>query len=297
MKLTLGPVLYHWSAERLVDFYARIADEAPIDRVCLGEAVCSKRAPFTDEILPGIAERLTRAGKEVLLSSLALVSTKRERRILADLAVAADGLVEINDPTGLRFLSGRRFGVGPFVNVYNEATFAWLEARGAAFVCLPPELPLEAVRAIAAAARVAEVEVWAFGRVPLAISARCYHARLNGLTKDGCRFVCERDPDGLLLTTMSGQPFLAVNGVQTLSHTHACALGHVAALSSSGVASLRLSPQDLDMVAVAELFRDACDERIAAEDAVAVLREICPAPLSNGFLAGTAGRRFEPHPD
>lgn len=295
MKLTLGPLLYHWSPDRIVDFYARIADEAPVDRVCLGEAVCSKRAPFTDKILPEIAERLARAGKEVVLSSLALVSTKRERRILADLA-AGDGLFEINDPTGLRFLSGRHFGVGPFVNVYNEATLEWLESRGAAFVCLPPELPLEAVRAIAAAAHVAEIEVWGFGRIPLAISARCYHARLSGLSKDGCQFVCERDPDGLALTTMSGQPFLAVNGVQTLSHTYACALGDIAALARGGIVSLRLSPQEVDMVAVADLFRDACDERIAPADAVAVLREICAAPLSNGFLAGTAGHRFERYP-
>ena len=46
MQLTLGPVLYHWAPERWRDFHYRIADEAPVDTVVVGEAVCSKRTPF-----------------------------------------------------------------------------------------------------------------------------------------------------------------------------------------------------------------------------------------------------------
>ena len=53
-KLTLGPVLFHWPAERMQDFYARIADEADIDIVYLGESVCSKRASFFDPLLPDL---------------------------------------------------------------------------------------------------------------------------------------------------------------------------------------------------------------------------------------------------
>ncbi|MCP3056298.1 U32 family peptidase, partial [Aurantimonas sp. LRZ36] len=37
MRLTLGPVLYNWPADEWSDFYARIADEAPVDRVVVGE--------------------------------------------------------------------------------------------------------------------------------------------------------------------------------------------------------------------------------------------------------------------
>ena len=44
--LTLGPLLFHWPAHKRRDFYLRIADEAPIDTVYLGEVVCSKREPF-----------------------------------------------------------------------------------------------------------------------------------------------------------------------------------------------------------------------------------------------------------
>jgi len=35
MELTLGPIPFHWSAEARRDFYARIADEAPVDTVYL----------------------------------------------------------------------------------------------------------------------------------------------------------------------------------------------------------------------------------------------------------------------
>ena len=31
--LTLGPVFFHWPADWLADFYRRIADEAPVERV------------------------------------------------------------------------------------------------------------------------------------------------------------------------------------------------------------------------------------------------------------------------
>ena len=46
LELTLGPLFFHWSAAEIGDFYARIADEAPLDRVYVGEVVCGKRAPL-----------------------------------------------------------------------------------------------------------------------------------------------------------------------------------------------------------------------------------------------------------
>ena len=41
---------------------------------------------------------------------------------------------------------------GPFVNVYNEGTLAYLARRGAVRVTLPFELPATALRALAGAA-------------------------------------------------------------------------------------------------------------------------------------------------
>lgn len=296
--LTLGPLLFHWTAEAWSDFYARIADEAEVDRVCLGEVVCSKRLPFYIDRIPEAADRLQRAGKTVVLSSLALVTLKRERRMCADLAASGDVEAEVNDLTMLAHLEpGRRFAVGPLVNVYNEGTLDVLARRGATHVCLPPELPFPSVSLLAGAgaARGVTTEVWAFGRVPLAISGRCYHARVHGLAKDNCRFVCGEDADGLMVETLDGEEFLAINGVQTLSSTYCSLLGGLAALAEVGVASFRLSPHGCDMVAVAGLFRKVLDRRLDGEEASRALAALVPgAAFSNGFLAGTHGAALVP---
>lgn len=290
MQLSLGPVLYNWAPERWRDFYFAIADEAPVDVVSVGEIVCSKRSPFFDDHLPAVIERLRSTGKQVLLGSLILVSQRRERRQTEELAAVKDMLVEVNDLTCLRALAGRPHAIGPFVNIYNESAAAFHAAQGAARICLPPELPLSSVVAIAAGVPDVAVEVFAFGRVPLAISARCYHARVHKLAKDNCRFVCDKDPDGLALKTLEQQDFLAINGVQTLSYACTNLLGDASRLREAHVASLRLSPQDCDMVAVAKVFRDVLDGRDDAEGGNRRLAALYPsAPFSNGFLHGSAG--------
>ena len=293
MQLTLGPVLYNWQPERWRDFYFRIADEAPVDRVVVGEVVCSKRAPFFEPYLPEVIERLTVAGKQVLLGSLVLVSLRRERRQTAGLAELSGGLVEVNDLTCLKSIAGRPHAVGPYVNIYNEASAAFHAAKGATRICLPPELPLSSVAAIAGALPEVAIEVFGFGRMPLAISARCYHARLHKLAKDNCRFVCEQDPDGLVVTTLDDEAFLNMNGVQTLSHGCCNLLGDLDRLKQSGVRSLRLSPQACDMVAVSEQFHAVLAGRVEAEAATGRLREIYPdVPFTNGFLYGAPGASY-----
>lgn len=291
MELTVGPNQFFWDADRWSAFYGGLA-EAPVDRVVLGELVCSKRLPFYQDRIPAAVERLLAAGKDVALTSLALVTLKRERRMTADLADMGVE-VEINDLTALAHLpGGAAFRVGPLVNVYNEGTLAWLAARGATRICLPPELPLASVRALAGAARDLGVaaEVWGHGRLPLAISGRCYHARLHGRTKDNCQFACEEDPDGLSVETTDRQPFLAMNGVQTLSDSVASMACQVETLTEAGVSALRLSPQTGDFNALCRLYRDRCDGRIEAGAMAAKLRDAVPGGrLSDGFLTGTCG--------
>jgi collagenase-like PrtC family protease len=290
VQLSLGPVLYNWAPQRWRDFYFRIADDADVDVVVVGEIVCSKRTPFFAPHIPAVVERLQAAGKQVLLGSLILVSQRRERLQTRELGQSPDTPVEVNDMTCLRSLAGRPHAIGPFINIYNEASAALHARLGATRICLPPELPLPSVAAIAAARPELVVEVFAFGRVPLAISARCYHARLHKLHKDNCRFVCEKNPDGLLLKTLEQQDFLTVNGVQTLSLACANLLGDVEALRSSGVRSLRLSPQDCDMVEVFRIFRDVLDGRDDAGGGNRRLAEVYPnVPFANGFLHGAPG--------
>lgn len=289
--LTLGPVLFHWEAAAWRDFHLRIADEAPVDTVVIGEVVCSKRMPFVAEHLPAVIDRLRAGGKQVLLATLALPTLARERRAIAELAASEMDMVEANDVSVLSALAGRRYAIGPFVNVYNEGTAAWLAARGAARICLPPELPAASIATIArAVAPATAIEVFAFGRIPLAISARCYHARAHGLHKDNCRFVCGEDPDGMPVETLDAEPFLAVNGLQTLSHAAMNLVEDVGVLADAGVAALRLSPQRCDMVAVARAFRDVLDGRCDPAEMRAALTALLPGiPFANGFLHGQAG--------
>ncbi|MCB1486327.1 MAG: U32 family peptidase [Bauldia sp.] len=295
--LTFGPLLFNWTPDRWSDFYARIADEAPVDRVCLGEVVCSKRLPFYVDRIPDAIERLRRAGKTVVLSSLALVTLPRERQASADLASLVGMEIEVNDLTMLSHLDeGQGFAVGPLINTYNEGTLVYLAKRGATHICLPPELPLASIETLASAAKLAgiESEVWAFGRVPLAISGRCYHARVHDLSKDNCQFVCGEDLDGLKVETLDGEDFLAINGVQTLSYTHCNLLGSLGRLVEAGVTSIRLSPHSCDMVAVAELFRQAIDGQLDDDSVSREIATLLPdADFSNGFLAGPYGAAFQ----
>ena len=134
------------------------------------------------------------------------------------------------------------------------------------------------------------IEVQVFGRQSLALSARCYHARAHGRTKDTCRFVCENDPDGLVLATLEGKPFLVANGVQTLSYEYLNLAQEIPALKAAGVSRYRLSPHSCDMVQVATTFRGVLDGALASTEALARLEELpLDAPFSNGFHHGRPG--------
>ena len=283
-SLTMGPVYYLWDGPKWRDFHFRIADEAPVDRVVIGETVCSKRQHFIEPHLAEVTERLEAAGKTVVLSTLALVTLERESRQIRDMVAESEYPIEANDLSALGLLNGKPHSIGPLVNVYNAGTARLLAARGASSICLPPELPFSSVQAIAAETPDIALEVFAFGRMPLAISARCAHARAKGHIKDNCQFVCGEDPDGLPVKTLDRQSFLALNGVQTVSHTCQALLGELKELAAAGISGFRLSPQDCDMVAVATLYRAVLDGGMEVWEAIDRLQEIYPAaPLSNGF--------------
>lgn len=295
-RLTLGPLLYHWTADAWRDFYLRIADEAPVASVYLGEVVCPKRAPFTLPHYDVVIARLRAAGKEVAYSTPALIADERDWALLSGAIAMNDALVEANDVAALSLLIGRPHAVGPYVNVYNEATLARLASDGAIRVTLPVELPSASIAKLAETANpeieMPEIEVQVFGRWPLAISARCYHARAYGRSKDACLYACGEDPDGLPVETLDDKPFLAVNGVQTLSCSYGCLVRELPVLKELGVKWFRLSPQRVDMVAVARLHEEVLGGRIDGDEAWRTVQHLAgPVPLSNGFFHGQEGAR------
>lgn len=287
----MGSIFFHWPEEKWRDFYFRLADEAPVDTVFIGEVICSKRAPFYEPLYHEVAQRLQNAGKKVIFSTLAEVTVRHDRKTVESLCAVNDWMIEANDASALWHLCGRPHAIGQMMNVYNEDTLAFLASKGAKRFCLPPELPADSIKKLCAQAKKlgVEIEVQVYGRVPLALSARCYHARAHARTKDGCQFVCNQDPDGMALETLEGKPFLTINGIQTLSHTCLNLVHELPELRTMGVSAFRLSPHNHDMVETAKLYCAALQGTIPADEVIARLKENSSMPFSNGFYHKIAG--------
>ena len=296
-NLTLGPVLYNWPVESWRDFYFQIADEAPVETVFLGEVICSKRAPLFDPYLEEVVTRLENAGKKLVFSTLAEVTSKLDRR-LVDKVTKLDGIVvEANDVAALWHLDGQPHAIGPYINVYNEDALEFFVGNGARSVCLSPEMPADGIAALAkrAVELDVELEIQIYGRVPLALSARCYHARAHDRTKDSCRFICDRDPDGMVLDTLEGVPFLTINGIQTQSYSCLNLVGELDQLMENGISRFRISPHSTDTIKVIEIFRGVIDRKLNAAEASAQLRECgLKVPFSNGFYHQQPGHEWHP---
>lgn len=293
LELAIGPLLFNWAPERVSAFYEEIARQPGVDRVYLGEVVCGKRGPLLAETLAQAAEVLQAAGKTVVWSTLALPASTRDRNLIR--ALASDpALIEVNDICALAHRpAGAPFVAGPLLNIYNEAAASELMAQGCVRLCANVELSLSALAAMSARLPALEIEIFAYGRLPLALSGRCYHAREHGLHKDNCQFVCDRDPDGLAVETLDHAGFLAVNGVQTLSHGVQVADNPLEELRAAGVTALRLSPHSGDMARVIAGFRAFADGALAPADLPAhILATDPPGPLVNGYLHGAAGARW-----
>jgi len=290
MKLSLGPLLYYWPREAVLAFY-RDAAAWPVDSVYLGETVCSRRRELKLADWVAIGEALAAAGKEVVLSTFELIESDADLRTMH--AVAGNGAfrVEANDMAAVRALAGKTpFVAGPFLNVYNAATLSLLADLGATRWVAPVELSREGIAAVVAEGPAGiETEVFAYGRLPLAVSARCFTARYNNLTKDHCEFRCIEHPDGLALDTQEGQHFLVLNGVQTQSAAVHSLAPELDAARAAGVGMLRLSPQSQHVGEVVAVFREAADGKIAAREAVARLAPLMPAAACDGYWHGKPG--------
>ncbi len=284
MDLTLGPISYFWPRERVMDFYCQVADW-PVQRVSLGETVCSKRRALSAADWLGVARDLAAAGKQVSLATLTLIEAESELSALKRWCDNDDFQVEANDMAAVYHLRGRPFVAGPGLNLYHPAAVRLLVGLGMQRWVPPVELP---GRDLAACLRALpcppQVEVFAYGRLPLAHSARCFTARHRGLPKDRCNFVCKDYPDGLAMATREGQDFLAFNGIQTQSARSYNLIGDLASLRDCGVTALRISPQSQHTGAVVEAFAN-----VLAGAPPVDLSGLMPVGPCNGFWHGRSG--------
>lgn len=295
MKLSLGPVLYYWERERLLDFYAQAADW-PVDVIYLGEVVCSKRRALRFDDWLAVAERLMLAGKEVVLSTLALVEAESELGAMRRVAGNGRFAVEANDAAALNMLAGTgtRFVAGAYLNLYNGETLDLLHGLGAYRWVLPVELSRDMLAALQACRPAGmETEVLVFGRVPLALSARCFTARAHHLPKDECEFRCRDYADGLPLATREGRRFLTLNGIQTQSGGSVNLAGALPELSELDVDVVRLSPQSQGMDEIVRLWRAAVDGRLSAAEVETRLLPHLPDGVCNGYWRGEPGMAWQ----
>ena len=290
MKLALGPLLYFWSRERVREFYEQAAGW-PVDIVYLGETVCAKRRELRLDDWLDIAGKLERAGKEVVLSSLALIEAASELKALRHLVGNGHYAIEANDMAAVQMAREQvPYIAGPHLNIYNHATLEIHHALGAQRWVMPVELSRRALASLQAGRPAGlQTEVFAFGRLPLAFSARCFTARAHRLPKDDCQLRCGDYPDGLILNTQEGQPLLAMNGIQTQSATACNLIGAVPDMQSLGVDVLRLSPQSQGMAVVAEAFASVCAGEMNPAAGLRCIEQAVQIPFSNGYWHGQAG--------
>jgi collagenase-like PrtC family protease len=278
MKLSLGPLQYYWPRQQTLDFYDAVAS-MPVDIVYLGETVCSRRHELRLDDWLDVAGRLADAGKEAVISTQALIESESDLKALRREVDNGRFRVEANEMGAVRLLAEKTIPwiAGPTLNVFNPETLRLLAEAGATRWVMPPEAGRDMLAGVAAALPAGmETEVFAYGRVPLAYSARCFTARRYNLQKDNCEFKCIDFPEGMMVRTREGQDFLVLNGIQTQSAKVYNLLADLPELAGAGVDILRISPQPEGTAEVVAAFRDRKPTALAGD-------------FCNGFWHGEPG--------
>ncbi|MFP7721317.1 U32 family peptidase [Lysobacter sp. A3-1-A15] len=285
MKLSLGPLQYFWPRERTLAFY-REAVDWPLDVVYLGETVCSKRRELGTRDWIDLAGELSGSGKQVVLSSLALIEAESELGVLSRLVEEGGCWLEANDLSAVQLCrqAGLPFVAGPTLNIYNHEALAMLMEDGLRRWVPGVEQGEVLIRELRDAMQATghampELEVIAWGRLPLSFSARCFTARALDVPKDQCGFRCIDYPDGMLLATRDGRPFLRINGIQVQGEETTDLGPELPALRALGVDLLRIYPQAEGSREIVAHF----DRARASPDAAPMLGE------RNGYWHGEPG--------
>ncbi len=283
-QLSLGAIFFNWDRNRIENFYKKVADDSVLDTLYVGEVVCTKRPNFDFSLWKDIIKNLQNSGKKVIFSTPAILSNKNEIKIIKKIIDDnPELLIEANDTSLLGIT--KPYAVGQLMNIYNESAIEFLEKYNIQEITLPSEIPLKALKTLVESTNI-KLGVQVFGRLPLALSLRCYHARANNLHKANCNFVCGNDLDGLAVSTLEEQNIFAVNGIQTLSHSYCNLINELQDLMRIGINNFRFSPHsEVDILEISRIFKQYLDNKISLQEAnIKINEETKNTDFVNGFF-------------
>lgn len=266
MKFSIGNILFFWPKQDVYNFYAEaVSTEA--DVIYLGESVCSKRRELKLAEWLELARDVSDTGKQVVLSTLALLEAKSELSTLRRGCLNGDFMVEANDFGAVQILAdaGVPFVAGAALNIYNQYDLKHLLNLGMQRWVMPVELSKDWLKNTLNECEQLgirdqfEVEVYGYGYLPLAYSARCFTARSEQRPKDQCEFCCIGYPEGRLLKSQEGEELFRLNGIQTLSGKPNNLINEVPDMEGL-VDIVRISPSNQDSLAWVARFANKTNE-------------------------------------
>jgi len=296
MEITLGPVLFDWSKEDFHKFYDSVCD-MPVDRVYVGEVVCVKKKGMGLKDIDAVAEKLDKAGKKVVLSTLGVMSSEKEIA-LARALVGRQYTVEANDMGVFNMVeSDERFKdkditAGPLIINYNKETINIMEDMGVTRVVFPVELSKESIVHGMEGSKSMTYEIFAHGKAPLAFSWKCYTLKSYGLLRGQCENQCALDPDGMEIKTMEGVPTFTINGTSILSAFTYNLVEYVEDIKEAGINAIRISPHYEHTAKIVDVYRKRIDGKLTGEEGMALLKDTSPQGFCNGYYLGSAGKDY-----
>ncbi|WP_415720176.1 U32 family peptidase [Photobacterium ganghwense] len=261
MKYALGPLLYFWPQTDVEAFYQQ-AKDSTAEIIYLGETVCSKRREMKPAHWLAIAKELAAGGKQVVVSTMALLEAPSEVNIMKKYVDNGDFMIEANDVSAIQLAHQSKvpFVVGPAVNCYNAQTLKLFLDKGMVRWCMPVELSREWLQNVLTDCDTLgirhqfETEVFSYGYLPLAYSARCFTARAEDRAKDDCETCCIKYPNGITVHSQESQKVFTLNGIQTQSGYCYNLINDQAGMDGL-VDVIRLSPLGVDTLATVDQFR------------------------------------------
>ncbi|ATA25367.1 U32 family peptidase [Brenneria goodwinii] len=261
MKYALGAILYYWPRNTIETFY-QSAMNSGADIIYLGETVCSKRRSMKVADWLDLARQIAGHGKQVVISTLALLQAPSELNELKRYVENGDFLLEANDLGTVNMAADRHlpFVAGPALNCYNAYTLRLLRKQGMVRWCMPVELSRDWLQNLLNQCdelgfrNQFEVEVLSYGHLPLAYSARCFTARSENRAKDECETCCINYPQGRKVLSQENQQVFVLNGIQTQSG-YCYNLGNELTNMAGLVDIVRLSPLGMETLAMVDAFR------------------------------------------